>query len=96
MNGDKCYIVQNFFKDKMRFDFRVKVDLTEVIDGSQQHSWVFVDSTKIFLIKDLKNHLKQLFKISKPFHLFSKSDGELYTLPSIEDVRVLQNNDTIL
>lgn len=75
-----------------RTDFKIIVDLTHVFRDARKFTLVYIDSTKIWHIKQLQDHLIELFKIPEPFHLLST--GKTY-LPPSEDVRILDPNDTV-
>ncbi|KAL7287919.1 hypothetical protein TKK_0017979 [Trichogramma kaykai] len=79
-----------------RHDFRVKVDLSRVFKDARRYSWIFVDSTKIFDVRHLANRVQEVFGVSQPFHLLSTHEDTNVFLPLDEDVRVLENNDTVL
>lgn len=73
--------------------FRVKVDLSKFFHDVRQCCWIFVDGTKIQQVMHLKQHISELFNIAEPFHLLL-NDTEY--LPPAEDVRLLENNETVL
>ncbi|XP_003426812.1 uncharacterized protein LOC100679130 [Nasonia vitripennis] len=80
----------------MRRDFRVKTDISRIYKDARQNSWVYIDSSKILYVSQLAEHVRKLFDIKKPFHLLSRSDETYFFLPFEEDVRILENNDTVV
>lgn len=80
----------------VRQNFRVRTDFSRIFQDVRQHSWVFVDGTKVTYVNQLVEHIQKLFDINKPFYLLAKYDDSHVFLPFDEDVRVLENNDTIL
>ncbi|KAJ8681392.1 hypothetical protein QAD02_017179 [Eretmocerus hayati] len=80
----------------MRRDFRVKIDFSKIYFDARRFSWVFVDSSRILYVHELADHIQKLFDLEKPFHLLSKFEETHCFLPFDEDVRILENNDTVL
>ncbi|XP_058807448.1 uncharacterized protein LOC131673454 [Phymastichus coffea] len=80
----------------MRQDFRVKIDISRIYQDARQYSWIFIDSTKIFYVNQFVNHVRKIFNIEKPFHLLSRHEDTCFFLPFEEDIRVLENNDTVV
>ena len=80
----------------MRQDFRIKLDNSRIFRDARQYSWVFIDSTQIFYVSQLADHVQRLFNVKRPFHFLSKFEDMCYYLPVDEDIRVLENNDTVV
>ncbi|XP_043579385.1 coilin isoform X2 [Bombus pyrosoma] len=76
-----------------RTNFRIKLDLCKYHKDLHRFCWIFIDSTKMADIKDIKDHIKGLFRINEPFDLFL---NEVEYLPPNEDVRILKENETVL
>lgn len=76
-----------------RSHFRLKVDLSNFFHDARRFCWVFIDGTKIQQVIHMKQHISKLFNIEEPFHLLLNNTEYL---PPIEDVRILQENETIL
>ncbi|XP_014212249.1 uncharacterized protein LOC106642113 isoform X2 [Copidosoma floridanum] len=79
----------------MRRDFRVKLDFSRVYQDSRRKSLVFVEGAKILYVRQLADHIQRLFDVPRPFHLLARSEDIYCFLPFEEDVRVLENNDTV-
>ncbi|XP_071879180.1 uncharacterized protein isoform X1 [Bombus fervidus] len=76
-----------------RTNFRIKLDLCKYHNDQHRFCWIFIDSTKMIDVNDIKGHIKGLFRINEPFDLFL---NEVEYLPPNEDVRVLKENETVL
>lgn len=76
-----------------RTNFRIKLDLCKYHKDMHRFCWIFIDSTKMINIKDVKTHINVLFRINEPFDLFL---NEVEYLPPNEDVRILKENETVL
>ncbi|XP_060811711.1 uncharacterized protein LOC132904903 isoform X2 [Bombus pascuorum] len=76
-----------------RTNFRVKLDLCKYYNDQHRFCWIFIDSTKMIDVNDIKGHIKTLFRINEPFDLFL---NEIEYLPPNEDVRILKENETVL
>ncbi|XP_033353633.1 uncharacterized protein LOC117235571 isoform X1 [Bombus vosnesenskii] len=76
-----------------RTNFRIKLDLCKYHKDLHRFCWIFIDSTKMINIKDVKTHINLLFRINEPFDLFL---NEVEYLPPNEDVRILKENETVL
>lgn len=80
----------------MRQDFRVKMDISRIYQDARQYSWVFIDSTKVFYVNQLADHVRKLFNVKEPFYLLSRHEDTCFFLPFEEDIRILENNDTVV
>ncbi|XP_050577288.1 uncharacterized protein LOC126916000 isoform X2 [Bombus affinis] len=76
-----------------RTNFRIKLDLCKYRNDLHRFCWIFIDSTKMKDIKDIKGHIQGLFHINEPFDLFL---NEIEYLPPNEDMRILKENETVL
>lgn len=74
-------------------NFRVKLDLCKFYNDARRFSWIFIDSTNMFQINHLKQHITELLNIKEPFHLLL---NENEYLPPSENIRILKENETIL
>ncbi|XP_006616353.1 coilin-like [Apis dorsata] len=74
-------------------NFRVKLDLSKFYNDARRFSWIFVDSTNMFQISHLKQHITELLNINEPFHLLL---NENEYLPPSENIRILKENEIIL
>ncbi|XP_011500480.1 PREDICTED: uncharacterized protein LOC105364288 [Ceratosolen solmsi marchali] len=80
----------------MRKNLRVKMDFSQIFQDARQLSWVYIDSTKIFYVYQFAEHVRRIFEIKKPFHFVSKHEEMYLFLPLQEDIRILENNDTVI
>lgn len=76
-----------------RINFRIKLDLCKYHKDMHRFCWIFIDSTKMINIKDVKGHINSLFRVNEPFDLFL---NEVEYLPPNEDIRILKENETVL
>ncbi|XP_068969329.1 uncharacterized protein coil [Bombus flavifrons] len=76
-----------------RTNFRIKLDLCKYHKEMHRFCWIFIDSTKMINIKDVKGHINSLFRVNEPFDLFL---NEVEYLPPNEDIRILKENETVL
>ncbi|OAD60800.1 hypothetical protein WN48_04567, partial [Eufriesea mexicana] len=76
-----------------RSNFRIKLDLCKFYNDVRRFSWIFIDSTKMFQIIHVIEHIVKLFNINEPFHLLL---NEVEYLPPNEDIRILKENETVL
>lgn len=74
-------------------NFRVKLDLCKFYNDARRFSWIFIDSTNMFKISHVKQHITGLLNIKEPFHLLL---NENEYLPPSENIRILKENETIL
>ncbi|KAI4487914.1 hypothetical protein M0802_011733 [Mischocyttarus mexicanus] len=76
-----------------RSNFRIKLDLSRYYQDIRQTCWIFIDSTKISSISDIKKHINKLFDISEPYYLCLNNNEYL---PPFEDARIIKENETII
>ncbi|XP_063972322.1 uncharacterized protein LOC135160075 [Diachasmimorpha longicaudata] len=73
-------------------NYRVKVDLAQFYEDVRKLSYVYVNEKNISHILHLHERIKQVFGITRPFYL---SSCEGVYLPMNEDVRIIQEEETI-
>lgn len=73
--------------------FRLLVNLSNYFDDVQRLCRIFINGTKVHKIIHIKEHISQVLNIKEPFHLLA-NDNEF--LPPMEDIRILNTNETIV
>ncbi|XP_003706520.2 uncharacterized protein LOC100877110 [Megachile rotundata] len=76
-----------------RWNFRVKLDLSNFYNDVRRFSWIFIDGAKMLKVVHMKEHIAKLLNITEPFHLLL---NKTEYLPPNEDIRIVNENETIL
>lgn len=77
-----------FYINKMR----IKLNLTQLaLDNNQSTYWLYVDVNNIFLIKQLKKKIQNLFKESRDIHLCFENVPFL----DEDDIHAINENEEI-
>lgn len=77
----------------IKMSFRVKINLSKFFSDERKTAFVFVDSSNYDNIKDLEDHIINLFEIDDKIYLTTE-DGTL--LPQKESISIILKSDVLV